>query len=986
MASRPSKPVTYSRRFSRRDSKRRTDSDEPDRSPSPTPMRSRKRRKFQVSVVQAVVSPPSNKQESHKGLSRDESSQRSSNSIPVGGPKAAVAGSSRHHESGEDRPPGIEASSSSRPLARRPESLKRRKTTETLSSQRHSPPLPHKRYSTHVSATDEETDIDDHDSVLIDSANSSARINSLKPPSTPTRSVPSITYLSRTPNSAQRLQASPEAVQASPGRLLSRTPTAPASLSTDSPSSTSSSPRKPAKDLSFIFHSSSRPNSKKVVPLPPTRGNHGLAKRMLGRSRTDSSLVSNIPGSSESVTSGVEVLPIGLSAHPSSELTSQQRTVDTPIIESNSPDDTPLRRPSPPVRTRTYAGTSRSFLVAIPTSQIPSLNGQDASAPTLQNSQEDEFDVRESYTDLRTRWGVDNSDDHNPFSQLPSPYEARPTGQAATVHDVRVDQFSNGVINDFKTITDLRSKGESRRFMDEVGYLFEGLHKSEGITVRRASALEIVNKLCDEDFARKAKASDFLDTAWTACCSAAADERDKVLDAILAFFAALVARDSHSIGQFADRTHFTSILVPILSCLVRERDPLWLICSEAPDPLLKPIGIGRGEKTMLKRLRGFVSKSGIFSSDPWISTRLCISEALATLSPSLLDPELLPAVASSLISEMRLLPPRITAYSAGMSMLPLSQTSAFLDLPSLRHIGNCLKLLDSFLLRAWDVIPPTSWDTVFPDTASTVEGLLSACAVAEVIVRDPLSETIRKSAVMCFEYALRVLINISHGSHKWCQALVDHGPTLPTLMRLILSLHNSESVTSIKIELDSDVDGGDSSTLDQLYLLLGLLTNLAQGAEGCRESLRGIRVDPLCFGKRSCLQSCRCQSRVSGLECLAQIYTQEEQENAPHKTFLHGHLAILLGLLMRDSVPNRNIILGAVSGVSTTAKLASLIESGQHVLALQSRLNQERRCAPGELVDPLDESTSAGDDGDDSMGAIHEILEFLHRLQAETVD
>jgi len=41
------------------------------------------------------------------------------------------------------------------------------------------------------------------------------------------------------------------------------------------------------------------------------------------------------------------------------------------------------------------------------------------------------------------------------------------------------------MMNDLKSITELRSKGESRRFMDEVGYLFEGMDRNVGVRVRR---------------------------------------------------------------------------------------------------------------------------------------------------------------------------------------------------------------------------------------------------------------------------------------------------------------------------------------------------------------------------------------------------------------------------------------------------------------------------------------------------------------------
>lgn len=146
-------------------------------------------------------------------------------------------------------------------------------------------------------------------------------------------------------------------------------------------------------------------------------------------------------------------------------------------IGSQELSSSPSRLPRPPLSSasvRTYAGKSRSFLVALPTSNVP--GGEpgtaDASTQLLDGaSQEDDVDaVRESYTDLRIRWGVDNSED--------DPY---PT----VGKDGEMSTLPPNMMNDLKSISELRSKGETRRFLDEMGYLFEGLDPLGVIGVRR---------------------------------------------------------------------------------------------------------------------------------------------------------------------------------------------------------------------------------------------------------------------------------------------------------------------------------------------------------------------------------------------------------------------------------------------------------------------------------------------------------------------
>ena len=94
---------------------------------------------------------------------------------------------------------------------------------------------------------------------------------------------------------------------------------------------------------------------------------------------------------------------------------------------------------SPRVK-RTYSGQSRSFLVSL--------------------SKDDSLSEPESYSSLRLRWGVD-SEEHD--SVLPP-----------------------NMMNNLKSITELRSKGESRRFLDQAGYLLEGMDPSNSSALKRS--------------------------------------------------------------------------------------------------------------------------------------------------------------------------------------------------------------------------------------------------------------------------------------------------------------------------------------------------------------------------------------------------------------------------------------------------------------------------------------------------------------------
>ena len=129
----------------------------------------------------------------------------------------------------------------------------------------------------------------------------------------------------------------------------------------------------------------------------------------------------------------------------------------------------------------TYAGKSRSFLVEIPAPKLGTL-GEDSPKRENMEVHDDGFEIRESYTDLRSRWGVDNlEDDPRPADPLSRDTTGKRKGKTATA-----TPLPDGIVNNLKSISELRNKGERRRFFDEVGYLFEGMDPTGPISLRRA--------------------------------------------------------------------------------------------------------------------------------------------------------------------------------------------------------------------------------------------------------------------------------------------------------------------------------------------------------------------------------------------------------------------------------------------------------------------------------------------------------------------
>lgn len=239
-------------------------------------------------------------------------------------------------------------------------------------------------------------------------------------------------------------------------------------------------PGRPADALSELFDLPKV--SRDSVRSLRSKANKPVAKRMLGRTRSAllaadglsvgtslDSTASNSPDASASAPHHIPDLDDLGSA------VSQTPTISDEQFQSTlGPATAPLQRSN----VRTYAGRSRSFLVELPTEGAPdgAIDGDDLG-----------LEVRESYKDLRVRWGVDDSEDDPRLAvsarSSPEPEHGR-KGKGRAKDRPKVLLPPN-MMNDLKSITELRSKGESRRFMDEVGYLFEGMDSSVGVSVRR---------------------------------------------------------------------------------------------------------------------------------------------------------------------------------------------------------------------------------------------------------------------------------------------------------------------------------------------------------------------------------------------------------------------------------------------------------------------------------------------------------------------
>ncbi|KZT10474.1 uncharacterized protein LAESUDRAFT_644492 [Laetiporus sulphureus 93-53] len=683
---------------------------------------------------------------------------------------------------------------------------------------------------------------------------------------------------------------------------------------------------------------------------------------------------------------------------PSTLSRSSSASKSQPVQDISSPALHPSTRPGPSSTMRTYAGKSRSFLVALSAPQLGTPSRTNSGSQALDDDdgdmhvQEEDLENRESYTDLRTRWGVDESeDDPRPASPpLASQSEKGKRKGKGKPQDVHAPSLPNGMMNDLKSITELRSKGESRRFLDEVGYIFEGLDAESLLSVRRGSALEIVTKFCDVDFARRAKAADFLGRAWEALREAGAGDGDKILDCILVFFVALVSRDPRDIEDLATRTDFLPLLYKMLSSLERKNDPLWFTSSLLNDAVLKQAGITRVEKTLLTSLEKLVrKKSGMLCASEPVCNRVLISMTLSALFPAVHNERHFPCLLKSLSSEIRPIASRIPAYASGLGMLPALSSSTYLDSWSFLHTDNCLRLLDSFLLGRWERSEGEENSDARLDAQREGElgsSLVGLCIACDVISRDSLYPDQCSQARRCLESVLRVLINMTHDDLPWCQKLLSEPLTLPTIIRLITMSHRDYVGTMSNVKREAGADdvedhGNVSSSLDRLCLALGLLTNLIQECQEVKDALRLTSASVTCPGQRACIIGCRCTARISALGCLAEVYAQYCSFDDTLASVLRGHMAVLFGMLMQGSPENRRLLLKAFPGASDEATLDALVEHARSFTSFY--LDFTKRVSA--VVESQDDADAIGNTETWDVELDNDVSRLLRDGQGETL-
>ncbi|CAE6415573.1 unnamed protein product [Rhizoctonia solani] len=495
---------------------------------------------------------------------------------------------------------------------------------------------------------------------------------------------------------------------------------------------------------------------------------------------------------------------------------SQEGSASTPILTSQSQsnkNDTPSQIKKPTDNSasatptlgmsaprRTYSQV-RSFLAPIEDLD-PDLNSSALSIPRLSSTQ--------SYNDL-----------------------LQSESQEELQQDTSTKNITFNGETDLRSITEMRVKGESRRFGDDIEYVLEGLEDESGVKVRRASAVEFVTRMHEKGFVLRARASDVLGRAWRAIHQSVLEAGDRVFDAIAAIFICLVACELQDVAGALQDSKLPSTFCFILN-RARDFDGLEAAASDSSwamyADVAKRAGVGKVERKQLCALLALCQNIKLTPAGQVVTTRLLISHGMSLLVPKLTTRTLLLDIINITSAYMDIFDTRLVGYSSGLNVLPPSGAGS---LHLLQLMNNLLRSCQ----LAIDQYEPSNEDEESGLLGKDVEVLsnrvATLCRVCQILMAsDPedleggVSTLSGQCALGCLKTLVLLTSDLSHQSSQ------EAGPETNQLAALV-----ARNPLIFHIIAHFVTKGGDPSTqstqFEHACLGLALLLNLVkEGSAG----------------------------------------------------------------------------------------------------------------------------------------------------------
>ncbi|CAE6424024.1 unnamed protein product [Rhizoctonia solani] len=396
---------------------------------------------------------------------------------------------------------------------------------------------------------------------------------------------------------------------------------------------------------------------------------------------------------------------------------------------------------------------------------------------------------------------------------------------------------------DLRSITEMRVKGESRRFGDDIEYVLEGLEDEGGVKVRRASAVEFVTRMHEKGFVLRARASDVLGRAWRAIHRSVLEAGDRVFDAIAAIFICLVARELQDVSGALQDSKLPSTFCFILN-RAREFDGLEAAASDSSwaiyADVAKRAGVGKVERKQLCALLAMCQNIKLAPTGQMTTTRLLVSHGMSLLVPKPTTHPLLLDIITSASAYMDVFDTRLIGYSTGLNILPPSGAGS---LHLLQLMNNLLRSCQ-LAIDQYEQGEDEDLSLLQKETEAFANRVVMLCRVCQVLMAsDPedLEDGVSALSGQCALGCLKTLVLLTSNLAHHDQSLPELEPKSNQFAAFV-----AQNPLAFHIIAHFVTKGGNPSTqstqFEHACLGLALLLNLVkEGSTGVKQ-VRGLRL------------------------------------------------------------------------------------------------------------------------------------------------
>ncbi|WWC94318.1 hypothetical protein V866_001160 [Kwoniella sp. B9012] len=566
-----------------------------------------------------------------------------------------------------------------------------------------------------------------------------------------------------------------------------------------------------------------------------------------------------------------------------------------------------------------------------------------------------------SYAELRKKYETDNDETQNGSGNLMAELLLARAPQA---------------------VSDMRSKGENRRFMDELSCLIEGItDPSMGMSFKRTSAIDILDNMQDESWLAKMNICGQVEKVWESFMEARGEEPDLAMETICMLLLETLQQSNSGIEHIL-LNDAQKVLDLLLRNLKVRNGPL--------DGNVK----GKVSNATQKIRRIFSSLQSV-SSSITPSTRLLASTVLIDVYQSNLlkdtskvveGAHVFQRVSRNLRSEVKTLGDRFDLNEKGLDLLPAENP------PDFDHVYALLQIIGHTLSNADD--RPHELQQRHKDLIEDLIIVIIACSSLVLNEEDVSVNTSR-----CVLQSLQLLLVVTDASPEWAAQIIQVQGGVTSLARLILQREhfipgarpsdndNEEQSQLTEMDVDMETQGVSTSGLleDFLLTVLAVLIQCIRSGDETIKVIASTKIGSSCKGEYGCLRKCHCLDTTSLTHHLSDLYSEySDDDRSLFAKAIAGYLALVITKFISSLDEVQELDIKSLPGGSRREKLEGL-RASLRGLKYELHQNLKRLLMSNSATTQNEEQLNDEDEDEGEMQDIQGALDDLDGMIIELI-